>query len=92
MQLPGREASYLEREIPGARTHLAACGIPEGAIQGFRVPFLDSDPAVRQLLHGAGFLYDSSLIEDGTWSVSRGFQARLWPFDMAGGIPINCTM
>jgi hypothetical protein len=92
LQMPGRKSSYLKRKILGARSRLADCGIPESAIQGFRAPFLDSDPAMRRLLHSSGFLYDSSLIEDSTWSVSKGFEARLWPFDMAGGIPINCSM
>lgn len=33
----------------------------------------------------------SSLIEEGTGSsVSRGMAARLWPWDMAHGIPVNC--
>jgi hypothetical protein len=33
----------------------------------------------------------SSIIERMSGSVSQGFGNRLWPFDMGGGNPINCT-
>jgi hypothetical protein len=33
----------------------------------------------------------SSIMESMNGSVSNGFGDRLWPFDMGGGIPINCT-
>lgn len=53
-----------------------------------------TNPAqVWDLLHSdGGFLYDSTLIENTqgrsmSWSMSD----RVWPWDMANGIPINCA-
>lgn len=44
-----------------------------------------------QVLHAAGFLYDSTLIDDPLGdSLSRGMAARLWPYGMQDGIPQNC--
>ena len=92
LQLRGVEQALLESEILDARRQLAACGIPEGDIVGMRAPFLESDPALRGALHRHGFLYDSSLLEDGEASVSRGGSERLWPWDLQYGIPINCSL
>lgn len=44
--------SMVEKEILGSRTKLAACGIPEADIVGFRQPFLKSNPTVRQVRTG----------------------------------------
>ena len=45
----------------------------------------------KQVLHAAGFLYDSTLIDDPLGdSVSRGMAARLWPYSMQDGVPQNC--
>ena len=59
---------------------------------GFRSPYLNTGPLVREVLSDNGFLYDSSVIEDWKYSVSRGFGNRIWPWDMAYGIPLNCSM
>lgn len=91
-RLLGEDRSFVESELLEARAQLAACGVPEGDIVGARMPFLDEDATVRQVLAENGFLYDSSLVEDTLGSsVSQGFANRLWPFDMAAGIPINCS-
>jgi peptidoglycan/xylan/chitin deacetylase (PgdA/CDA1 family) len=83
--------SQLENEILGARERIAACGIPESAIQGLRAPFLEIKGDVWEILADNGFLYDSSLIENTQGnSVSEDFSVRTWPWDMANGFPINC--
>ncbi|KAL4439995.1 hypothetical protein ABPG75_002996 [Micractinium tetrahymenae] len=77
--------------ILGGRAAVAACGIPAASIVGWRTPYLKANPAMRAVLHNNGFLYDSSLVEDTTGkSVSRGAGARVWPWAMGYGIPINC--
>lgn len=44
-----------------------------------------------QVLAEAGFLYESTLIDDPLGgSLSRGMAARLWPYAMGDGIPQNC--
>ncbi|KAL4422676.1 hypothetical protein ABPG75_008873 [Micractinium tetrahymenae] len=84
-------SSEIKKEIVGARSDITDCGIPESAIKGFRSPYLDTNPKVRQVLAEAGFEYDSSLIENTKGaSVSNSFADRIWPFDMGDGIPINC--
>lgn len=40
--------SMVENEILGARTKITACGIPQSDIVGFRQPFLECNPTVRQ--------------------------------------------
>lgn len=35
------------------------CGIPAGAIVGWRTPYLKVTTDTRQLLHSLGFLYDT---------------------------------
>jgi peptidoglycan/xylan/chitin deacetylase (PgdA/CDA1 family) len=50
--------SQLENEILGARERIAACGIPESAIQGLRAPFLEIKGDVWEILADNGFLYD----------------------------------
>lgn len=59
---------------------------------GLRTPYLDTDVAVREVLHEAGFLYESSLVEDYKYSVSKGWGQRLWPWDLGFGNPMNCSM
>lgn len=61
-------------------------------IVGFRSPYLNTDSSVRGALHEAGFLYESSLVEDPRQSLSRGFGSRIWPWDLGFGVPINCSM
>lgn len=56
--LLGLDAAGLEREILGARSELAACGIPEEDVVGLRAPYLETKTEVRQLLHENGFLYE----------------------------------
>ncbi|EFN52751.1 hypothetical protein CHLNCDRAFT_138342 [Chlorella variabilis] len=83
----------LRAEMANQRAWLArGCGIPAGAIVGWRTPYLKVTTDTRQLLHSLGFLYDTSLVEPGTGSVSGGMGARLWPFNMAYGNPINCNV
>jgi peptidoglycan/xylan/chitin deacetylase (PgdA/CDA1 family) len=89
--LKGLRAAELRGEVLGAQEDLVACGVPEEDVVGLRAPFLESDAALRALLAGNGFLYDSSLIEEGTGnSLSGGMAARVWPFQSDEGIPINC--
>lgn len=89
--IKGMSNSDLTFEILGARSKLVDCGVPEADIAGFRAPFLSSDIADRTFLYENGFKYDSSLIEEGTGSsLSNGMSARVWPFQMDGGVPINC--
>ncbi|KAL4457862.1 hypothetical protein ABPG75_012727 [Micractinium tetrahymenae] len=91
-RLYGANRTFVESEIVGGRAQLAECGVPAEDIVGFRAPYLHIDAPVRQVLAAHGFLYDSSLVEDTLGSsASQGFADRLWPFDMAAGIPINCT-
>lgn len=59
---------------------------------GFRSPYLNTDAGVRRALHEGGFLYESSLVEDPRQSLSRGFDDRVWPWDLGFGIPINCSV
>ncbi|KAL4424966.1 hypothetical protein ABPG77_002851 [Micractinium sp. CCAP 211/92] len=91
-RLYGANRTFVESEIVDGRAQLAACGVPASDIVGFRAPYLEIDLPVREVLAANGFLYDSSLVEDTLGgSASRGFANRLWPFDMGGGIPMNCT-
>ena len=134
-QLIKLDKSDIEAQIVGGRHEIAACGIPEGDIVGFRAPYLDTNPDVREVLHEAGFLYDrwaaacaflgesgrggvcwvlhrrlpsvrprrarpcarpppracSSLMEDTQGdSVSQGKGGRIWPWDMASGVEVDC--
>ncbi|KAI7842639.1 hypothetical protein COHA_003743 [Chlorella ohadii] len=91
-KLPGMERSKLVNEIVGARDKLVDCGVPKEDVVGLRTPYLDTDTAVREVLHQNGFLYEAALIEDWKWSVSKGFGNRIWPWDLKYGIPINCSL
>ncbi|KAL4420561.1 hypothetical protein ABPG75_010217 [Micractinium tetrahymenae] len=91
LDLNGVGRSRVESEVIGARTGLAACGIPESAIKGFRQPFLSADPTVRQVLHASGFLYDSTLLECSSCSISRAPSARVWPYTLQDGVAQNCA-
>lgn len=44
----------------------------------------------RQVIHGAGFLYDSSLLERPQGSASRGLDRRLWPYSLGDGVAQDC--
>ncbi|KAL4451906.1 hypothetical protein ABPG75_007568 [Micractinium tetrahymenae] len=90
--LSGAERSYVEDEILGARKRLVECGVPEEDIVGARPPYLNTDVQYREVLWEAGFLYDSSIVEDFKHSVSRGFGNRLWPWDLGYGNPVNCSI
>ena len=57
-QLSGERRAFIESEVVDARRQLAACGVPEGAIVGFRAPFLEVTPLLRRVLSDQGFLYD----------------------------------
>ncbi|KAI3430406.1 hypothetical protein D9Q98_005001 [Chlorella vulgaris] len=83
--------AQIRDEIQGARSFLAGCGIPASDVVGMRAPYLETKPEVRQILHSKDFLYDSTLIESGRHSLSGGMGNRVWPWDMAEGIPINCA-
>jgi hypothetical protein len=63
-KLPGMERSKLVNEIVGARDKLVDCGVPKEDVVGLRTPYLDTDTAVREVLHQNGFLYEAALIED----------------------------
>ncbi|KAI7841427.1 hypothetical protein COHA_004822 [Chlorella ohadii] len=83
--------AMVEDQILGARTKIAACGIPQSDIVGFRQPFLESNPTVRQVLKSNGFLYDSTILEEPTNSISNGMAARTWPYTLQDGVPQNCA-
>ncbi|EFN55781.1 hypothetical protein CHLNCDRAFT_145232 [Chlorella variabilis] len=77
--LPGKDREYLQDEIAGARSKIAECGVPEEDIVGFRSPYLNTGPLVREVLSDNGFLCDSSVIED-------------WNADLVqDGTEQNCT-
>lgn len=57
-QLSTLSYDQIRSEVVGNRQQLAGCGIAEGSIQGFRAPFLNANPQVRQVLAGNQFLYD----------------------------------
>ncbi len=38
--------------------------LPQEDVVGLRTPYLDTDTAVREVLHQNGFLYEAALIED----------------------------
>lgn len=78
-------ASQVQQQILGARSAIAACGIPAAAVAGFRSPYLSDSPAVRQALSDAGFRYDSSV-------GAPGGGARPWPAPIRGGMPYDCSV
>lgn len=91
VSLKGLSSDKLDYEILTARTELAECGIPESDIVGLRAPFLETDIAVRAKMYNNGFLYESSLIEPTTGaSISQGQGDRVWPFEMDGGVTMDC--
>lgn len=92
VSLYGEDKSKVGSEIMGGKNALVACGVPESDVVGFRAPLLQTDPGVREVLAENGFLYESSIIEEGTGnSVSGGMDSRVWPFDMGEGVPLNCA-
>lgn len=44
-----------------------------------------------QVLHNGSFLYDSTILEEPTNSISGGMGARTWPYTLQDGIPQNCA-
>ncbi|KAI7844071.1 hypothetical protein COHA_002215 [Chlorella ohadii] len=82
--------AIVENEVLGSRAKIAACGIPAADIVGFRQPFLEAQPTVRQVLASNGFQYDSTLLEEAMHSISGGMAARTWPYTLQDGIPQNC--
>eukprot|EP00887_Chlorella_sp_A99_P001824 scaffold19.g1824.t1 len=81
-------AAAMETEMLGVRSWLNnTCGIPLSDIVGFRSPFLVHNPSTRAILYKNGMLYDSSIIESWPSATSPGKDAKLWPYDMADGIP-----
>lgn len=82
-----RKLSYaqIQQQILGARSTIAACGIPATSIVGFRTPYLSDSPTVRQVLSDAGFRYDSTIGQNGG-------AARPWPARISGGMPYDCDV
>lgn len=58
VQMVGVDREFVEREIAEGRRQLVECGVPEADIVGVRAPFLWVDPALRQVVHELGLLYD----------------------------------
>lgn len=58
-------------------------GATEACVRSRRRPLLLESPPLCRCC--------STIIEPMSGSASRGFSERLWPFDMGGGMPINCT-
>lgn len=52
----------LRAQAVGGRQKLAACGIPEATIRGFRAPQLESKLELRAVLKNNFFLYDRSAV------------------------------
>ena len=46
--------AMVENEVLGSRAKIAACGIPAADIVGFRQPFLEAQPTVRQVRRTGG--------------------------------------
>lgn len=60
-----------EGSSPPSRTQLCTCiakpphpCLLQEDVVGLRTPYLDTDTAVREVLHENGFLYEAALIED----------------------------
>ena len=49
-----------------------------------------SSTALLQVLSSNGFLYDGTILEEATNSISNGMGARTWPYTLQDGIPQNC--
>ena len=71
-----------KEQIEGGRAALVACGVPAADVVGFRSPYLVHNPAVRETLFKADFLYDSSIVEVAhpTSASSPDFGRRVWPY------------
>ncbi|EFN52371.1 hypothetical protein CHLNCDRAFT_138801 [Chlorella variabilis] len=79
-----------EEEIMGVRRWASEeCGIPEEEVRGFRNPYLQTNPTVREVLHDNGFLFDSTLMENDV-SISDSMHNRVWPYTLDFGIAQNC--
>ncbi|KAL4446727.1 hypothetical protein ABPG77_007971 [Micractinium sp. CCAP 211/92] len=91
-KMNGWSREQVAAEVVGGRSALASkCGIPGADIVGWRQPYLQASPTVRQVVKEAGFLYDSTILEtpEGE-SVSQGMAARLWPYTLQDGVAQDC--
>ncbi|KAL4514952.1 hypothetical protein Ndes2437A_g07022 [Nannochloris sp. 'desiccata'] len=73
----------MYKEITGPRDYLyEKCGLPEGSVKGYRAPYRNSNPRVREMLAGEGFTYDST-----TGFEFAEMYERPFPFTMNNGVP-----
>lgn len=75
---PRNAAHAATRLLRCLHRHLAR----QEDVVGLRTPYLDTDTAVREVLHQNGFLYEAALIEDCEpgrgWGRSRWLVGRGW--------------
>ena len=68
-------------ELGFVREALRSYGLGADAGLGFRAPYVATNEALYGVLDSLGFLYDSSIFEQGHYApVSRGPRQLLWPF------------
>lgn len=80
---PAVGQSTLVHEVRGSRDYLVQkCGLPAGAVVGYRSPYRITNPRLRATIQSLGFLYDSTL----TFQYSN-MSTRTWPFTEDHGLP-----
>jgi hypothetical protein len=81
--------SPSKEEINGNLIALnALAGIPMSSIIGFRAPFLNYTAETLQLLHDAGFTYDSSA--SASIPVTEKDTDAYWPYTLDNGLANDC--
>lgn len=68
----------------------AFSGIPLSAIQGFRAPFLNYSKETLQLIHDAGFTYDTSA--SSSIPANESGTDAFWPYTLDNGMANDCLM
>ncbi|PRW60034.1 hypothetical protein C2E21_1569 [Chlorella sorokiniana] len=90
---PATGKPSLEIEITMSRKWWnEVCGLPLKDMVGFRAQEYYNNPAIRQTLSKAGWLYDATIPE--SWypnsPTSPAANEILWPYTMDAGIPQDC--
>lgn len=94
---PYLQSSPVTREASGGRhTDQAPWGRSVGPVARTGIVTSGAELLPRrspslplQVLHAAGFTYDSTLLEEVHASLGDGFGDRVWPYTMQDGIPQN---
>lgn len=85
----GHTSNPTEEDIISAVDYLdEVCEVPREEIRGFRTPNLGFTQDTFDRLHEHGFLYDSSIADNGLGS--RKGSTWLWPYTMDDGIAQDC--